>query len=91
MNIYVHKSEGGGGGVTFNKEAEERCPRTPPLTLTAITKPPAIKDKRKLKEVEDMPQHGSGKEKPSTLICHYIEIKCRDIHQNSAQPSSDMS
>ena len=38
------------GGVTFNRDEEERCPKTPPLTLTAITKPTAIKGKKKLKE-----------------------------------------
>ena len=40
-------------GVNFNIDEEERCPKTPPLTLTAIIKPPAIKGKGKLKEVEE--------------------------------------
>ena len=41
------------GGVNFNRDEEERCPKTPPLTLTTITKPLAIKGKGKWKEVEE--------------------------------------
>ena len=40
-------------GVKFNKEEEERCPKTSPLTLTAITKSPIDKGKGKMKEIEE--------------------------------------
>ena len=39
--------------MTFNRDEKERCPKTPRLTLTTITKPPTIKSKGKLKEVEE--------------------------------------
>ena len=39
--------------MTFKRDEEEICSKTPPLTLTAITKPPIIKSKGKLKEVEE--------------------------------------
>ena len=41
------------GGVTFNRDEKERSPKSPPLTLTAFTKPPSNKGKEKLKEVEE--------------------------------------
>ena len=37
-------------GVKYNKEIEEICLKTSPLTLTAITKPPVVKGKGKMKE-----------------------------------------
>ena len=40
-------------GVRFNKEEDERCPKTSPLTLIAITKPPSDKVKVKMKEIEE--------------------------------------
>ena len=40
------------GGVTFNRNEEEECPKTSPLTLTAFTKPPFNKSKKKLIETE---------------------------------------
>ena len=33
-------------GVKFNREKEEKCPKTSPLALTAITKLPVDKGKR---------------------------------------------
>ena len=42
------------GGVKFNRvEEEERCSKTSPLTLTAITKLPLDKGKGKMKENEE--------------------------------------
>ena len=38
--------------MTFSRDEEERCPKTPPLTLTAITKPPANEGKGKLEEAK---------------------------------------
>ena len=39
------------GGVKETWEEEERCPRTYPLTLTGITKPPVDKGKKKMQEM----------------------------------------
>ena len=41
------------GKVQFNLEVEERSPKTPPLTLTAITKPLSNNRKEKVKEIEE--------------------------------------
>ena len=41
------------GGVTLYRDEEERCHKTPPLTLTTITNPPANKGKGKLEEAEE--------------------------------------
>ena len=40
------------GGVTFDKDEQEKCPAVSPLTLTAITKNPASKRQKKLNGVE---------------------------------------
>ena len=40
------------GGVKGTKEEEERCPRTSPLTLTGITRPPVDKGKKLKKKTE---------------------------------------
>ena len=40
-------------GVKFNKEEDERFPKTSPLTLTVITKPLVDKGKGKMKEIEE--------------------------------------
>ena len=40
-------------GVKFNKEEDEKCPKTYPFTLTAITKPSLDKGKGKMKEIEE--------------------------------------
>ena len=39
-------------GVNFYQEAEEKCPATPPLNFTSITKTSANKSKEKLKGVK---------------------------------------
>ena len=41
------------GRVKFDMEEDERCPKTSPLTLTAITKPPSNKGKEKVREIEE--------------------------------------
>ena len=41
------------GGVTFDKDEEEKCPIVSHLTLTAITKNPISKGKKKLNEIEE--------------------------------------
>ena len=41
------------GGVTFNKDEEEKCSAVCPLTLTTITKNPTSKGKENLKGVEE--------------------------------------
>ena len=41
------------GGVTFDKDEVEKCPAVSPLTLTAITKNPTRKGKKKLNKVEE--------------------------------------
>ena len=40
-------------GVKFNREKEERCPNTSPLTLIAIIKLRVNKGERKMKEIEE--------------------------------------
>ena len=39
--------------MTFNRDEEERCVKTPSLTFAAFTKPLTVNDKGKLKEVEE--------------------------------------
>ena len=41
------------GRVKFDFEEEERCPKTPLLTLTTIIKPPFNKSKEKVKDIEE--------------------------------------
>ena len=41
------------GRVQFDRYTEERCPKTPPLTLATIIKPPSNKGKDKAQEIED--------------------------------------
>ena len=41
------------GGLTFDKDEEEKCPAVFPLTLTAIIKTPTRKGKEKLKGDEE--------------------------------------
>ena len=41
------------GRVQFDMEEEERCPKTFPLILIAIIKPPSNKSKEKVKDIEE--------------------------------------
>ena len=41
------------GRVEITWKEEERCPKTSPLTLTGITKPPSNKGKEKVREIEE--------------------------------------
>ena len=41
------------GKVDFDREEEERCPKTSPLILTSITKPPSNKGKEKMQVIKE--------------------------------------
>ena len=61
------------GGVKGTWEEEERCPRTSPLTLTSITKPPDNKGKKLMKEIEE---DRGGRVNEQTIVVS--SIKKRD-------------
>ena len=73
--------------LTFNRDKEERCPQTPPLTLIAFTKPPSNKGKGKLKEVEESGRNSEHNEQALVLSI----VKRRDEKQRSASPIWVMS
>ena len=50
------------GGVEGTWEEEERCPRTSPLTLTGMIKPPPSKGKEKVQEIEEEDRDGRENE-----------------------------
>ena len=70
------------GGVTFNRDEKERCPKTPPLTLTTITKPSSNKGKGKLKEIEEKGRRVEHNEQALALSL----VKIRNERQGSASP-----
>ena len=45
------------GRVQFDRDEEERCPKTPPLILITIIKPPSNKGKQDLKKIEEGRRH----------------------------------
>ena len=61
-------------------EEEERCPKTPPLTLTTIIKPPSNKGKEKVKDIEEEERRVENLEQ--ALVLSNVEI--REVRQGSA-------
>ena len=68
--------------MTFNRDEEKRCPKTPPLTLTTITKPPVVKGKGKLKEAK-----GEGKNIENNVQALVLSTEnIKKARQGSASP-----
>ena len=77
------------GGVTFDKDEEEKCPAISPLTLTTIIKNAASKCKKKLNEAEE--ERGDrGVEvnisEPNNQALAVSIVKTRNERERSASP-----
>ena len=68
------------GRVQFDLEEKERCPKTPPLTLTTIIKPPSNKGKEKVKDIEKEERRVENLEQ--VLVLSNVEM--REARQGSA-------
>ena len=77
------------GGVTFDKDEEEKCPTVSHLTLTAITKTPTNKGKEKMKRVEEEEEDKEvemNNSEPSDQALVISKEQTRNVRQGSASP-----
>ena len=77
------------GGVTFDKEKEEKCYTISPLTLTTFTKTSANKGKEILKGVKKEGEHKEVKlnnNEPSDQALSINKEQIRNVRQGSASP-----
>ena len=59
------------GEVEGTWEEKERCPGTSLLTLTGITRPPPIKGKKKVQEIEE--EDRDGRENDQAIVLSLIK------------------
>ena len=82
------------GGVTFDKNEDEKCPAVPPFTLIAITKPQLNEGKKELKEIEEE-RRNKGVEvninEPNNQALVVSTLKTRNEREISASPNWVMS
>ena len=70
------------GGVNGTWEEEERCPKTSPLTLTDVTKPPSNRGKKKVYEIEE--ENKDNRENEQAI--EVSSIKEKEAKQRSTSP-----
>ena len=74
-------------GVKGTWEAEERCPRTSPLTLTGKTRPPPNKGKEKVQEIEE--EDRDVKENEQAIVVS--SVKEREERERNMSPIWNLS
>ena len=75
------------GGVKGIWEEEERCPRTSPLTLNGITRPPISKGREMVQEIEEKDRN----ERENEQAIMVSSVKEREERQRSMNPIWNLS